>query len=218
LLRLLGSSTGYTTFTSANASGTNYTLTLPAITSTVVTQGDTNTVPLTVLDQQLANTLLGNFTTGSGNVTATTVANLVSKPSPATTDLIVIADVATGQIKSTPVSAVAAAGSVGSIAGNTGAFTLTGGITNNNNAIELALNNATLQANSISAPTGTTSATVVMMGVGGTCHITPVYSTRVRVFFSGTALNTNASGTGLVEVLYGTGTAPSNGVAVTGTR
>lgn len=38
LLKLLGSSTGLTTFTSANAGASNFTITFPAITDTVVTQ------------------------------------------------------------------------------------------------------------------------------------------------------------------------------------
>jgi hypothetical protein len=41
-IALLGSSTGKTTFTSANASSTSYTLTFPAVTDTVVTQNALN--------------------------------------------------------------------------------------------------------------------------------------------------------------------------------
>jgi hypothetical protein len=43
-LRLLGSSTGYNTFTSANSSATNYTTTVPAITDTLVTLTATQTL------------------------------------------------------------------------------------------------------------------------------------------------------------------------------
>jgi hypothetical protein len=43
-LLLLGSSTGATTFTSANASATNYTMTFPAVSDTVVTLGATQTL------------------------------------------------------------------------------------------------------------------------------------------------------------------------------
>lgn len=87
-IRLLGSSTGYTTFTSANASATNFTLTFPAATDTLVTLaasqtltnktltspalGGTvtgaNTIPLTILAQTGANTVLGNATSGTANV------------------------------------------------------------------------------------------------------------------------------------------------------
>jgi hypothetical protein len=55
---LLGSSTGYTTFTSANASSSNYTLTIPAITGTVITSADTGTVSNTMLAGSIANAKL----------------------------------------------------------------------------------------------------------------------------------------------------------------
>ena len=45
--RLLGSSTGYTTFTSANSSATNYTLTIPAVTDTVAVLGTAQTYTAT---------------------------------------------------------------------------------------------------------------------------------------------------------------------------
>ena len=50
LLRLLGSSTGYTQFTSANSGASNFTITVPALTTTLVTQGDTNTVALSIFE------------------------------------------------------------------------------------------------------------------------------------------------------------------------
>jgi hypothetical protein len=40
MLKLLGSSTGATTFSSANASATNYTITVPAVTATLATTAD----------------------------------------------------------------------------------------------------------------------------------------------------------------------------------
>lgn len=43
-IRLLGSSTGYTAFTSANAGASNFTLTLPAVTDTVATLGTASQV------------------------------------------------------------------------------------------------------------------------------------------------------------------------------
>lgn len=106
---------------------------------------------------------------------------------------------------------------VSSIAGNTGAFTLGRGITNSTNEIRLALNEATINANP-SNPSGTSSGTPVMMGLGSTCTLTPVYSTRIRFAWSGVYSNTNAgAGTGL-RFYYGTGSAPSNGAATTGTQ
>jgi hypothetical protein len=52
--------------------------------------------------------------------------------------------------------------------------------------LNLALTNATLDA-SPANPTGTVSTTGVMMGMGSTCKITPVYSGRVKITFTGGA-------------------------------
>lgn len=67
-----------------------------------------------------------------------------------------------------------------------------------------------------SNPTGTNSATAKMMGLGSSCTLTPVYSTRVDVSFdfevtAGSVMNGN------VRIRYGTGSAPANGGAATGT-
>jgi hypothetical protein len=69
-----------------------------------------------------------------------------------------------------------------------------------------------------SNPAASTSASVVMAGLGGTCTFTPKTTGKTRVTFcgtwytSGTAVNMTLSGR------YGTGTAPSNGDATAGTR
>lgn len=67
-------------------------------------------------------------------------------------------------------------------------------------------------------PTGTTStAAPKMMGLGATCHITPVNSTRVEFVISGfVSNNTAADGVGY-QLSYGTSTAPSNAAAAAGT-
>lgn len=90
---LLGSSTGCTTFTSANAGVSNFTLTFPAATDTLVTLAASqtltnktltspalggsvtgaNTIPLSILAQIGTNTVLGNATSGTANVTALSV-------------------------------------------------------------------------------------------------------------------------------------------------
>ena len=80
----------------------------------------------------------------------------------------------------------------------------------------LALNNATLQA-SPSNPAGTTSASPVMAGLGGTCKLTPVYSGRMFVQFQGQLGNTSTNTATEVQARYGTGNAPANGVAAAGT-
>jgi hypothetical protein len=108
-------------------------------------------------------------------------------------------------------------GVVNSIAGNNGAFTLTGGITNSTNAIKRSLTEATLQA-SPADPTSTTSTTGVMMGLGSTCTITPAYSTRAQVNFYGDYFNSTNNNGLTLKIRYGTGTAPANGGASTGTQ
>jgi hypothetical protein len=81
----------------------------------------------------------------------------------------------------------------------------------------LALTNATLQTTP-SNPTGTTSGTGVMMGLGSTCKITPSYSGRVQIFFSGVGSNNTASDAWILLVKFGTGAAPVNAAAPTGTN
>ncbi len=74
---LLGSSTGATTLTSANASGTNYTLTLPAITDTVATLTATQTLTnKTLTSPTLTTPALG--TPASGTLTNATGLPLTS--------------------------------------------------------------------------------------------------------------------------------------------
>lgn len=80
----------------------------------------------------------------------------------------------------------------------------------------LTLASATLQATPTN-PTGTTATAGVMMGVGGACALTPKYSTRILLAFSGNVSDTGATSGITVDVVYGTGTAPANGVSLTGT-
>lgn len=67
------------------------------------------------------------------------------------------------------------------------------------------------------APTGTSSSTYVMQGNGSTCTLTPLNNTRVMVSFSGYFGNNTATGIPDHRIAYGTGTAPVNGAALTGT-
>lgn len=57
-----------------------------------------------------------------------------------------------------------------------------------------------------------------MAGLGTTCKITPVNSTRVQITFYGQLSNNTASALAEAVTTYGTGTAPSNGAALTGTQ
>jgi hypothetical protein len=90
-------------------------------------------------------------------------------------------------------------------------------ITGSTNAtIALALNNTSLQA-SPTPPTGTTSTAPKMMGMGSTCKLTPTYSGRIKVEFNGTMTNSGTGDQVTAAAFYGTGTAPTNGAAATGT-
>jgi hypothetical protein len=81
----------------------------------------------------------------------------------------------------------------------------------------LLLNSATLQA-SPGNPTGTASATGVMMGLGvSTCRITPVYSSRLLVRVDG-QITAPANLVNLASQLkFGTGAGPANAASPTGT-
>lgn len=84
-VRLLGSSTGYTTFSSSNASATNYTLTFPAITDTLVTVTSANTLTNktisglanTISNIDLTTAVTGTLPVGNGGTGATTITGLV---------------------------------------------------------------------------------------------------------------------------------------------
>lgn len=67
------------------------------------------------------------------------------------------------------------------------------------------------------APTLTASATYVMMGLGATGTITPVQAGRIQIVINGNITATNGN-SATAQLSFGTGTAPINGAAVTGTQ
>lgn len=75
---------------------------------------------------------------------------------------------------------------------------------------------ATLQVTP-SNPAATSSTTDVMMGLGGVCKITPVNGTRAHIEFHIGVANGAIANATVLQVRYGTGTAPANGVGVAGT-
>lgn len=80
----------------------------------------------------------------------------------------------------------------------------------------LSTGGATLQgAPSDGTGTGGT-ASFTQVGFGSTCAITPAYSSRIYVNFSGSYTNSTSGDGGLAQISYGTGTAPTNGAAATG--
>lgn len=148
-----------------------------------------------------AYSLLGNFTGSSAAPQVSTIGALTQKVSPAASDLVLIQDqAASGALKYAQVSAIASAGSVASIAGNTGAFTLnaTSGITNSTNDILcsaasasqfgcMKVDNVTLLSN-----TGTVGlkATTATNSLGADVNLN-----NVSTFFDGPSMAQGTSGT-----------------------
>jgi hypothetical protein len=162
-------------------------------------------------------TFKANNTSSAATPTDITIDGLTLKASPAAGDEVIIWDVAGAALKKATVSGVGSSAGVSSIAGNTGAFTVSNGIKNVTNDIQLSLTNATLTATPAN-PTGTTSGSPLMMGLGSTCKITPVYSGRVRVQFTGLYINSTAGNATGIRAQFGTGAAPANAAALTGTQ
>lgn len=67
-------------------------------------------------------------------------------------------------------------------------------------------------------PAATASLTLVMMGLGSSCTITPGSSGKVLINMTGDIATNTAPVVANYGGRFGTGTAPGNGVAVTGTR
>ena len=87
-----------------------------------------------------AYTIEGNFTGASAAPQFSTLQALTQKASPAAGDLVMIQDQsAAGQLKFATVSSISSAGSVASIAGNTGSFTLAAGTGNTLSANQIQL-------------------------------------------------------------------------------
>lgn len=107
---------------------TNKTLTSPTLTTPILGTPSSGTLtsctglPLSGLTTQVAYSLVGNFTGSTASPTASTIGSLTQKASPTASDLVMIQDqAASGQLKFATVSSVAAAGSVASVNGQTGA-------------------------------------------------------------------------------------------------
>lgn len=66
-------------------------------------------------------------------------------------------------------------------------------------------------------PTGTTNTTGVMMGLAGSFTTSPATSGKVLVNVSGSITNNTASDGAKIQIRHGTGSAPANGAALTGT-
>lgn len=67
------------------------------------------------------------------------------------------------------------------------------------------------------SPANTSSAVAVMMGLGGSFAIVPRLTARVRIRLMGYVTNVTAAQQASLNMRYGTGAAPANGAAATGT-
>lgn len=131
------------------------------------------------------------------------------------------------------------AGTLSVAGGGTGATTLTANnviLGNGTSAVQfvapgssgnvLTSNGTTWQSTGVAAsncyqatpsnPTGTTSASPVMMGLAGA--ITPAGSGKVMLIISGDITNSGSSGNMSIQLSYGTGSAPINGASLAGTQ
>lgn len=186
---------------------------MPALTGAVTSSVGT---VATTLATAPAFTLKGNNTSGTASPTDISITTLTAKTVPLGTDLVVISDEAAAHaFKKSTIAQVIATNAVATIAGQVGTITLSGGLTNSGTVLQLA-NNGAASSGGIADPTGTTSVSGVMMGLGASAHITPVFSSRVLLNITGFLSNT---GTGITQaqLRWGTGAAPVNGVATTGT-
>jgi hypothetical protein len=156
-------------------------------------------VALSDLSTGTQDTVIGYF--GSTTATATAISNCTGALTYSTTTHTFGCNTSGGT------------GTVTSVACGTG---LSGGTITTTGTCALALTNATLQANP-GNPSGTTSGTAVMAGMGGVCKLTPIYSTRIHITFQAQISNSTSAAFAVMGMRYGTGTAPANGAAATGT-
>jgi hypothetical protein len=159
----------------------------------------TGTLPFSNLPTGTQDTILGYW--GSTAISATAVSNCTGALTYSTTTHTFGCNTSSGT------------GTVTSVTCGTG---LSGGTITTTGTCALALTNATLQATPIN-PSGTSSASAVMAGLGGTCKLTPVYSTRIYVSFQAQVSNSTSGSLITVGLRYGTGSPPANGSAATGT-
>lgn len=147
---------------------------------------------LSVLGNIAANTMVGNNTGATATPTALTAAqaqvNMINNLSAVTID--------------NAADYIAFYDTSGATAGKTLASAIRG--------------TSTTSQSTPSNPTATTSSTGVMMGLAGS--ITPVSSGKVLILISGNIGDVGGGATtNTFQIRYGTGTAPTNGAALTGT-
>lgn len=134
-----GAGAAPSTFSCATSTTVVHGGTPPTCSQIVSSDITTNTITNSNLSQTNSATLKGNPTASLANVQDFTLGGLTQTVSPSSLDWMLIYDNATGTFKKINAGTIASSSVAGvsSIAGNTGAFTLSTGITNSTNDIQL---------------------------------------------------------------------------------
>lgn len=184
-----------------------------------------NAVTNAKMAQAGAATIKMNATASTANVADSTIQGLTNLTTPsATLDFIPIYDHATGLIKNVTPGAIAssAVAGVASLNTLTGALSIGAGsgisVTPSGSTVTVArIVTATTSSNNGGAAS-TASTVGVMAGQGAGCVITPAFSTKVQVEWYYTGRINTTAGTVTTKIWFGTGTAPTQGAATTGTQ
>lgn len=154
-----------------------------------------------------------------GNKTFNTAGNTFKINSNTVSDITGTGAIAVLQTSPTLIAPVLGTVAAGSILTNATGLPLTTGVTGTlpvaNGGTGLTALKSVLNA-APANPTGTASTTVVMMGLGSTCTITPI-GTRVRFTITGSVNNSVAGDSAKFQLAFFTGAAPANAAAPSGT-
>lgn len=190
-----GAGAAPSTFTCATTTTVVHGGTPPTCSQIVAGDITTNTITNSNLSQVGAATIKGNPTASTANVQDFTFSSLTQTVSPGALDWIPIYDDATGTIKKVNAGSIASASVAGvsSIAGNTGAFTLSTGITNVSNDIRADI------ASAANFEAGTANK-LLDANVVFTSETTTTYGTTTTFDFN-TFINTKVTLTGNITTM-----------------